>query len=199
MVIKLNIKMKTLIRPVFICLWLFLNSALVMGARVAGDEGVVSVTPKPGRMKLPPKPSRKIPDRTGDKKIKEEKNVKDRAKKDTEKRGAEARFVTIDFDDVDIAAFVKFISELTGKNFVIDKAVKGKVTIISPTKISVKEAYKVFCSVLEVHGFTTIPSGSIIKIVPMVQARSKDMETSFLKRPGASMDKAHKSKCCGLT
>ncbi len=54
------------------------------------------------------------------------------------------RFVSIDFNDVDINVFIKFISELTGKNFVVDHRVKGKVTIISPTKISVKEAYKVF-------------------------------------------------------
>ena len=62
--------------------------------------------------------------------------------------------MTIDFDEVDIPVFVKFISELTGKNFVIDKGVRGKVTIISPNKISVDEAYKVFESVLDVNGFT---------------------------------------------
>jgi len=60
---------------------------------------------------------------------------------------------------------------------VIDKGVKGKVTIISPTKISVEEAYRVFESVLEVHGFTTVPAGSVTKIVPSVQARSKNIET----------------------
>ena len=87
------------------------------------------------------------------------------------------RYVTIDFDNVDIALFIKFISELTGKNFVVDKAVRGKVTIISPTKISVGEAYKVFESVLEVHGFATVPAGSVIKIVPAVAARSKSIET----------------------
>jgi general secretion pathway protein D len=87
------------------------------------------------------------------------------------------RYVTIDFDDVDIALFIKFISELTDKNFVVDKAVRGKVTIISPTKISVEEAYKVFESVLEVHGFATVPAGSVIKIVPAVAARSKSIET----------------------
>ena len=196
MVMEFNNKMKLFVWPVFICLWLFSNSTLVMGARVAGDKGVVSVSPesgkegkKPGHMKPPPKLPGKIPVKTGDKKIKKKKKVKDRAKKDTKKKGTDARFVTIDFDDVDIAVFVKFISELTGKNFVIDKAVKGNVTVISPTKISVKEAYKVFCSVLEVHGFTTIPAGNIIKVVPMVQARSKDIETSLLKRRSASMDK----------
>ncbi|MGD9098198.1 MAG: hypothetical protein PVF97_08935, partial [Desulfobacterales bacterium] len=60
--------------------------------------------------------------------------------------------VSIDFNDVDIHLFIKFISEITGKNFIVDQRVKGKVTIISPSQISVDEAYRVFASVLEVHG-----------------------------------------------
>lgn len=87
------------------------------------------------------------------------------------------RYVTIDFNDVDINLFIKYISELTGRNFIVDRTVKGKVTIISPTRISEKDAYKVFESVLEVHGFTTVPSGSVTKIIPSVQARSKSIET----------------------
>ncbi len=94
-----------------------------------------------------------------------------------EKKSPSGRYVTIDFNDVDINLFIKYISELTGKNFVVDRAVKGKVTIISPTRISEKDAYRVFESVLEVHGFTTVPAGSIIKIVPAVQARSKSIAT----------------------
>ncbi len=85
--------------------------------------------------------------------------------------------ITIDFNDVDINLFIKYISELTGKNFVVDRTVKGNVTIISPTKISEDEAYKVFESVLEVHGYTAVPSGSVTKIVPAVNARSKGIAT----------------------
>ena len=103
------------------------------------------------------------------------------------KKVLEEAYVTIDFDDVDIPIFIKFISELTGKNFVIDKAVRGKVTIISPKKISVKEAYKVFESVLDVHGFTTVPAGSIIKIVPTLDARGMNVET-LLKREAVDAD-----------
>ncbi len=91
--------------------------------------------------------------------------------------GAEKRFISIDFDNVDIRTFVKYISELTGKNFVVDKAVQGNVTIVSPTKISEDEAYRVFQSVLDVHGFTTITAGSIIKILPSAEARSQNIET----------------------
>lgn len=89
----------------------------------------------------------------------------------------QSQYVTIDFNDVDINLFIKYISELTKKNFIVDRAVKGNVTIISPSKISIKDAYYVFESVLEVNGFTTIPSGAVTKIVPSVQARSKNIAT----------------------
>ena len=93
---------------------------------------------------------------------------------ETEQNGQ--RFITIDFDNVDIQLFIKYISELTGKNFVIDKAVQGNVTILSPSKISEEEAYKVFESVLEVHGFTTVDAGSVIKILPSARARSQNVQ-----------------------
>jgi len=89
----------------------------------------------------------------------------------------DTRYVTIDFDNVDIQVFVKFVSELTGKNFVIDDKVRGKVTIISPRKISLDEVYKVFESVLEVNGFATVTAGEVTKIVPALQAREKQLET----------------------
>ena len=95
------------------------------------------------------------------------------------------RFISIDFNDVDINVFIKFISELTSKNFVVDQRVKGKVTIISPSRISIKEAYRVFESVLEVHGFTTVKAGEVIKIIPSPDARSKSIETR-LKEEAAS-------------
>ncbi len=93
--------------------------------------------------------------------------------------------VTIDFNDVDINVLIKFISELTGKNFIIDNRVRGKVTIMSPAKISVAEAYRVFESVLEVNGFATVPAGKVTKIVPSPDARSKNIETR-LKAEGTA-------------
>ena len=94
-------------------------------------------------------------------------------------RDTSQQFVAIDFNDVDLHVFIKFISELTGKNFVIDQRVKGKVTIISPSKISLAETYKVFESVLEVHGYTTVEAGQVTKIIPSPDARTKNIETRF--------------------
>ena len=93
------------------------------------------------------------------------------------KREADKKYVTIDFDNVDIGVLVKFVSELTGKNFIIDDKVKGKVTIISPKKIPLEDVYKVFLSVLEVNGFTVVPAGDMVKIIPAVLAREKSVET----------------------
>jgi len=97
--------------------------------------------------------------------------------------------VSIDFNDVDIHVLIKLVSEMTGKNFVVDQRVKGKVTIISPLKISAREAYQVFESVLEVHGFTTVTAGNIIKIVPAPDARSKSIDTMLGKDGGMIIDK----------
>ena len=99
------------------------------------------------------------------------------------------QFVSIDFNNVDINVFIKFMSELTGTNFVIDQRVKGKVTIISPSKISLTEAYKVFESVLEVHGFTTVKAGEVTKIIPMPDARSKNVETRLRQEARDADDK----------
>jgi len=99
------------------------------------------------------------------------------------------RFITIDFDNVDIRLFIKYISELTGKNFVVDKAVQGNVTIISPTKISEDEAYQLFESVLEVNGFTTVPAGAISKIMPASRALSQNIKTLNHGDPSRPEDK----------
>ncbi|MDD3815622.1 MAG: secretin N-terminal domain-containing protein, partial [Desulfocapsaceae bacterium] len=99
------------------------------------------------------------------------------------------RFITIDFDNVDIRLFIEYISELTGKNFVVDKAVRGNVTIISPTKISEDEAYQLFESVLEVNGFTTVPAGAISKIMPASRALSQNIKTLSTGSPSHPEDK----------
>jgi general secretion pathway protein D len=52
-----------------------------------------------------------------------------------------AKGVVLNFSDVDISTMVKFISELTGKNFVMDERVKGKISVFSPSKLSAEDAF----------------------------------------------------------
>lgn len=71
---------------------------------------------------------------------------------------------SFDFPNVEITDIIKAISELTGKNFIIDSTVRGKITIIAPSKITVAEAYKAFLSSLALNGYTVVPSGGFLKI-----------------------------------
>jgi len=85
---------------------------------------------------------------------------------------AAGRGVVLNFNEVDISTMVKFISDLTGKNFVLDDRVKGKISVYSPSKLSNEEAYNVFTSVLELKGFTVVQSGKVLKIVPSANAKT---------------------------
>ena len=89
----------------------------------------------------------------------------------------ENALITMDFQDVDLNVVIKFIGELTGKNFLVSEQVRGKVTIISPKKVTVREAYKVFESVLEMNGYTAVPGIDVIKIIPSAAARQTGLET----------------------
>ena len=93
-----------------------------------------------------------------------------------------AKGVVLNFSDVDISTMVKFISDLTGKNFILDDRVKGKISVYSPSKLSIEEAYNVFTSVLELKGFTVVQSGRVAKIVPSAAAK----QSGLYHRPGGA-------------
>ena len=88
-----------------------------------------------------------------------------------------AEQITLNLNNADLTALIKTVSEHTGKNFVIDPRVTGKVTVISTHPLDTDEFYEVFLSILEVHGFSTIPAGDVIKIVPDVKAKQLGIPT----------------------
>ncbi len=78
--------------------------------------------------------------------------------------------IALDFNEVDIPVFVRFISELTGKNFVLDDTIKKlniKISVFSPTKVTPDQAYSMFVSALEVSRLAIVVKGGIHQIVPM--------------------------------
>ena len=79
--------------------------------------------------------------------------------------------ITLNLKDADIRALISTVSKFTGKNFIIDPRVKAKITVISAKTMSPEEVYEVFLSILQVHGFAAVPTGSVIKIVPEVNAK----------------------------
>lgn len=84
---------------------------------------------------------------------------------------------SFDFPNADIADIVKAVSELTGRNFILDPGVRGKITIIAPSKITVAEAYKMFLSALAIHGYAIVPSDGYYKVRPSRAAQRDSIET----------------------
>lgn len=78
---------------------------------------------------------------------------------------------TLSLKDANISTLIATVSEITGRNFVVDPRVKGKVTVLSAHPMSAKDLYQAFLSVLAVHGFSAVPAGSVTKIVPQVNAK----------------------------
>lgn len=72
----------------------------------------------------------------------------------------------------DIRAVIGEVSRVTGKNFIVDPRVQGKISITSSTPMSDKELYQVFLSMLQISGYAAIPSGDVIKIVPNIDAKT---------------------------
>jgi general secretion pathway protein D len=92
--------------------------------------------------------------------------------------------ITFNFVDVELASIAKFISEITKKNFIFDERVKGKITIIAPSKLSINDAYNLFTSVLDLKGFTIVPSGvNAYKIIPSSEAKQRGVRVETEMKP----------------
>ena len=64
--------------------------------------------------------------------------------------------ISIDYDGVELKDMVKDFAEKTGRNFLVDPKISGKITIISPKMVTVAEAYEAFIAALDANGFTTV-------------------------------------------
>ncbi|MFZ2960756.1 MAG: secretin N-terminal domain-containing protein [Candidatus Ozemobacteraceae bacterium] len=85
--------------------------------------------------------------------------------------------VSINFEAVELMTLLRYLSQETGKGFILDQNLSGNVTIISPVHLSRKEALLTLESILQVKGYVAIPSGKMYKIVPMAQAKVAGTET----------------------
>ena len=79
---------------------------------------------------------------------------------------------TLNLKDVDVNVLIATVSEITGKTFIVDPAVQGKVNVVSSQPLTKDELYQTFLSVLRVHGFSAIEAGSAVRIVPDQKAAS---------------------------
>lgn len=95
--------------------------------------------------------------------------------------------VTLDFRNVEIGEFIRTVSKITGRNFLIDQNIRGTVTILGPTPVPVSEVWRIFHSVLEVKGLAVTEVGGMYKIIQRREARQANLPV-FVGRssPGTS-------------
>jgi general secretion pathway protein D len=79
--------------------------------------------------------------------------------------------ITPNYKDADLSQIIQAVSEVTGKNFIIDPRVNAKVTMMSATPMSAGAFYEAFLAVLQVYGYVAVPAGKVIKIVPNTDAK----------------------------
>jgi general secretion pathway protein D len=72
---------------------------------------------------------------------------------------------SFDFPETDIMDLTKHMQKLTGINLILDKDVKGKVSIIAPTPITVGDAWKAYLTALNMAGYTLVKSGAFFKVI----------------------------------
>ncbi|MCJ7500076.1 type II secretion system secretin GspD [bacterium] len=95
-----------------------------------------------------------------------------------------AQAYNVDFNDVEIRKVIETVSEITGKNFLVDDRVQGKVTVIGPKSLTSAELYQVFLSILNVKGFAVVPSGKINKVIPLANIAGYGVQMKVGKSEG---------------
>ncbi|MCS7307893.1 MAG: type II secretion system secretin GspD [Aquificaceae bacterium] len=92
--------------------------------------------------------------------------------------------VFLNFKDADVSLVVKFMSELTGKNIILDPNVKGIITISSAKPVSLQEAWELFVMSLTLQGYGVVEDKNFVRIVPLAQA----IPLADTKKPTTSAD-----------
>jgi general secretion pathway protein D len=105
----------------------------------------------------------------------EPKKLADYLELDSAVKGLEVK--NFDLPDKDLKDVVTLISKWTGKNFILDSKVRGKITIIGPSQVSLQEAYQAFLSALDANGLTTVQAGKFIRIIESAEARRAPVQT----------------------
>ena len=78
----------------------------------------------------------------------------------------QAQSVSFNLKNADIRSVIDMVSGITGKNFIIDPRVKGKVTLVSSTPVEPEDVYDIFLSIMKVHGYVALQAGDIVNIMP---------------------------------
>jgi general secretion pathway protein D len=79
-----------------------------------------------------------------------------------------------DYPDAEILDVAKAIGKLTGRNFIYNpQDIKGRISVVSQTQITVCDAWNAFLTALNLRGFALVPSGKYLRIERIANAKEK--------------------------
>jgi len=87
--------------------------------------------------------------------------------------------VRLNLQDTDIRVLINTVAEVSGRSFIVDPRVKGKINVVSGNELDAETLYDVFLSILEVHNFATVDSGSVVKVLPSNVIKQRPTPTLF--------------------
>jgi general secretion pathway protein D len=80
---------------------------------------------------------------------------------------------TVNFRDADVRAFIEDAARVTGRTFIVDPAVQGKVSVTTQRPLSRSEYFELFLSTLRANGLVAVPiAGGAFRIQPAAGAAS---------------------------
>lgn len=98
---------------------------------------------------------------------------------------ASAQYV-LNLREADVRAFIQDASRVTGRTFIIDPAVQGRVSVVTERPLSRSEYFELFLSTLRANGFAAVPAaGGALRVQPIAGA-SASAPLGGSRRAGAS-------------
>ena len=80
--------------------------------------------------------------------------------------------LTLNLENMEMVTLINTVSQVTGKNFIVDPRVEGKVNVVSSSEIDNEEFYHLFLSILQVHGYIVVEGEGFAKILPQTHIKN---------------------------
>jgi general secretion pathway protein D len=75
--------------------------------------------------------------------------------------------INFNFDQVEIRTLARLVGEMTGRRFLVDNTVTGRVTVVTPAPVPQATVYPLFLNVLEASGYSVVEHEQMFHIVAL--------------------------------
>ncbi|EMR4107085.1 TPA: type II secretion system secretin GspD [Stenotrophomonas maltophilia] len=79
--------------------------------------------------------------------------------------------VQLNLVDTDIGGVLRMAARFTGRQFLVDPRVTGKMTVVSDGPVSRTQAYQLLLGALRMRGFAVVENGGVSRVVPQADAK----------------------------